>query len=250
MATDALARPRELHDDPVPGLSDPGTPPPPDDAVHDGDPGDGDDAGDDAGDAVPWWHSPRHLLALGAALVFLGVGIGAVLATPSTPGPGSVDASFLQEMRFHHDQAVAMSMIALAKPRETSEPRVRLIAQEVVLGQQLETGLMVQLLRSWGLPETAGDTAMAWMGGAVPIERMPGLANRQQLQALREASGAQADRLYLTMLVAHHEGGVHMAKAAAQRASTREVRELAGAMVSAQTAELGEVRRLLAELPA
>ena len=52
---------------------------------------------------------------------------------------------------------------------------VRLIATEIELGQQMETGRMVQLLRMLGTPEAADldQPAMAWMDQPVPFERMP-----------------------------------------------------------------------------
>ena len=53
---------------------------------------------------------------------------------------------------------------------------------------------------------------MAWMGMPVPLDQMPGLATDEQMKQLRDASGAESDKLFLELMAAHHRGGVHMAE--------------------------------------
>jgi uncharacterized protein (DUF305 family) len=152
-------------------------------------------------------------------------------------------------MRVHHDQAVLMSLLLLDKPADEGTRSVRTLAQEVVLGQQLESGLMVQLLRTWGHREAnESDTGMAWMDMATPLDRMPGLATPADLDALRAATGSEADTLWLGLMIAHHEGGVHMAEHAAEHAGTDDVRELAAAMAAGQRGEIVELQDALRDL--
>src|SRR5439155_4552396 len=103
--------------------------------VEDADHGDDGDGGRD-----PWWHSPWRLLLLGVALVFLGVAIGVAVASRSSshPGAGTVDVGFLQDMRYHHDQATQISLAYLQKPAANQDPALRTIAAEILLEQQLE----------------------------------------------------------------------------------------------------------------
>lgn len=224
----------------VPDIDEPLPPPPTSGGGGGGEPGD------------PWWHSRWRLLTLGAALVFLGFAAGYAFTTVSgVPSADSVDVGFLHDMRVHHDQAVEMAMILLDKDRDAADPETRLVAKEILLGQQLENGLMVQLLRTWGRAEVnPSGTAMAWMDMPVPTERMPGLATPEQLAELRSATGAEADRLFAELMLAHHEGGIHMAEDAAARARTDAVRELASAIAEGQRSELVILRGIVNRLPA
>src|SRR3954454_22262514 len=95
---------------------------------------------DDEPGGSPWWHAPSRLVALAIALVFLGAAAGyAVTARGDrVPGAGSVDVGFLQDMRLHHDNAVAMAFQYLQKPVADQDPGLRIVAGEILLGQQLE----------------------------------------------------------------------------------------------------------------
>jgi uncharacterized protein (DUF305 family) len=198
----------------------------------------------------PWWHSRWRLLVMGLALVFLGVAAGyAWFGRTDVPDRDSVDASFLQDMRYHHDQAVAMALMFREKPAEGQDPALRQVAGEVLLGQQLENGYMVRMLAGWGRSEAnESGEALRWMGMPVALEHMPGLASREDMKRLQAATGREADVLFATLLRAHHEGGLHLAEEAARRAGTPEVRRLADGMHDAQRDEIGMLDQIIARL--
>jgi len=207
-----------------------------------------DGGGDHAGH---WWHSRWRLLVLAVALVFLGGAVGFFVANRSDarPGADSIDVGFLQDMRWHHDQATQMALTYMGKPAADQDPALRTIAAEILLEQQLEAGAMVELLHSYGQPEqNESGTGMAWMGMPVPIDRMPGLATDDQLEQFRTATGTDADRLFITLMTAHHQGGIDMADYAAVRAQESRVRELAGNMASGQRDEIAELKTIQARL--
>jgi uncharacterized protein (DUF305 family) len=211
------------------------------------------DDGDGGGGREPWWHSPWRLLVLGAALVFLGIGIGFAVKSrsSSTPGAGSVDVGFLQDMRYHHDQATQMSLAYLQKPAAEQDPALRTIAAEILLEQQLEAGAMVQLLREYGQPEAnESGTGMAWMSMPLPIAQMPGMASADEIAELKAASGRQADELFCTLMIAHHLGGLHMAEYAAGQATEPRVRQLATSMIKGQSDEITELQQIQTRLGA
>ena len=215
------------------------------DVEHPGPPTDADEGDDDDGEAVgPWWGSPWRLVVLGLAVMFLGAAIGYAITTSKSSGPGngSVDAGFLQDMRWHHDQAVRMSLTMLDKPETAQDAGVRSLAADILLSQQFEGGVMAGQLRTWGLPEAnESGTGMAWMGMPVPIDRMPGMASDDDLTSLQQLTGKDADALFLELMIAHHSGGLHMASDASTRASTKAVRDLAASMLKAQEYEIGEL---------
>lgn len=171
-------------------------------------------------------------------------------SAPSHPKAGSVDVGFLQDMRYHHDQAVQMSLDLLDKPSTTIDPVLRTIAKEVVVGQQLESGAMVQILQDWHQPDSnESGQAMGWMQHAVPLEEMNGMASTADRKALKAATGPDANALYAALMIVHHEGGIHMADYAADHAKADKVRVLAKAMVSAQKSDLVELRQIAARYP-
>lgn len=77
---------------------------------------------------------------------------------------------------------------------------------------------------------------------------MPGMATSAQLAALSNAEGVDADRVYLTLMIAHHVAGADMAEAAADLAETGHVRMLAAKMAEGQQAEITALQELLGRI--
>lgn len=197
-------------------------------------------------ETLPWWRSPVNLIVLGLAAVVLAAAAGFVVGNNrALPDPNDTDVGFLQDMRPHHEQAVQMALIYLDRP-ETNRA-LQTTAREIVVGQNMEIGRMIQLLRDFGAAETnETDVGMSWMGEPVPLERMPGLATQADIDALRSAVGSEADNIFVTLMTAHHQGGVHMAEHAADHAGTDEVQRMARSMAVTQSEEIEEMEALLA----
>ena len=157
-----------------------------------------------------------RLLAIGAALVWLGFGLGYFVANAgSVPDENSADVGYLQDMITHHEQALTMAQYGLANG-DSSE--VKTFAREILLFQSYEIGLMENKLNSWGFSrQNRSETAMAWMGMGMPVESMPGLATDDQMNALALAEGLESDVIFLELMAAHHRGGADMGLAAADR---------------------------------
>ncbi len=197
-------------------------------------------------EVLPWWHSPLNLALVLLTTAVLAGGIGFVVGNNrALPDPGPTDIGFLQDMRVHHEQAVQMSLIYLDRP--DTAPTLQTTAREILVGQNMEIGRMIQLLRGFGASEVnETDVAMAWMGEPVALDRMPGLATDDDIDALRRAVGPDADDVFVALMTAHHQGGVHMAEHAAEHAAVDEVRRMARSMAVAQTEEIEEMATLLA----
>ncbi len=195
---------------------------------------------------LPWWQSRLNLAVLAVGIAVLFGSLGWVIGhNQQTPDPNSTDIGFLQDMRWHHDQAVEIAFVYLND--EGIDPGLQTIAEEVLYGQSIEAGMMVQLLRSFGAAESnESDLAMAWMAEALPIDRMPGLASTADIDALQLAAGAEADSMFAALMTAHHQGGIHMAEYASSHAATSDVRTMARQMADSQTDEIAEVAVLLA----
>jgi uncharacterized protein (DUF305 family) len=213
------------------------TPPAPD---LDRDEGDG-----DVEIVLPWHYSWWRVGAVAIAATLAVVGLILVASTERRPGEGSVDVGFLQDMRTHHDQAVLMALIYMNA--QDTDGGLNVMATEVLLSQQLENGIFVETLRTFGAAEeNSTGIGMAWMGTPVPLDAMPGMADESNIEALQAADGAEADRLFTELMIAHHEGGIAMADAAADDAETSRVRGIAETVARNQRNEIGELEAALA----
>jgi uncharacterized protein (DUF305 family) len=76
---------------------------------------------------------------------------------------------------------------------------------------------------------------------------MPGMASPAELKRLRTASGAPFDVLFLQLMLRHHQGGLPMARYAAEHAKTPQVRNLAQQIAASQGSEAEYLTQLLAQ---
>jgi uncharacterized protein (DUF305 family) len=201
---------------------------------------------DDIDDSVvlPWWQNPVNIAVIAIATALIAGMIGWLVGNSDNQVASSdVDVGFLQDMRVHHEQAVLMSDIFLARP--DIDPQLVPIAKGIQFGQSIEIGIMLQLLRDMGAP-TEGEEgqAMAWMGMAMDAEEMPGLATDEQLDELRAATGTDADQLFIDLMVPHHRSGIDMAEYAAEYGKNPDVRTYARSWADSQAEEIQEMESL------
>ncbi len=177
----------------------------------------------------------------------------------ATPTTDSAAAGFLRDMQVHHAQAVDMSFTVRERlsPDDPAYDDVRLIAYDIANGQGNQAGQMFGLLQAWGLPQASPVPQMTWMGddhssmgGGGAEDAMPGMASAADLDELRSASGVDAERRYLTLMIAHHRGGVEMAEAILTRTDVPQVLTMATTMKNSQSSEIGAMQDMLDELPA
>lgn len=199
------------------------------------------DEADDEVVVLPWWQSPWNITALVLAAAILAASIGFVVGNNrATPEGSDVDVGFLQDMRWHHEQAVTMSLMYLDKPDASNA--IKALARDIVVTQNIEIGRMIQMLRDFGAEEASPtDIGMAWMGEPMELDRMPGMATEADLDQLRTSQGAEADEIFVALMIAHHEGGLHMAEFAVENASDERVQSFAQAIVNSQTGEIREL---------
>lgn len=152
-------------------------------------------------------------------------------AQPGDPG----DIMFAQMMISHHQQAVEMAAMALANP--DASPFVRDLAGRIQAAQQPEIDQMTSWLAKWGVADM-GDMDMGHGG-------MPGMMTAEQMDSLQAAKGADFNKLWLRMMIEHHQGAIEMADDVLTTTNSTEVAALARAVTQAQQ---GEVEQMQAEL--
>lgn len=195
------------------------------------------------------------VLLLAGAFVLGRVTVGAA----PTPTTDSAAAGFLRDMQVHHAQAVEMALLVRDR---TDNETVRTIAYDMAVTQAGQSGSMYGLLDAWGLPQLSSQPVMAWIelpaldgsddGHQMDPDApngMPGLATSAQLAALHAATGDDAVRLFLELMIPHHEGGLEMADAVLARTDVPQVVSLASGIQRAQQAEIRVMKDLLAALP-
>lgn len=168
---------------------------------------------------------------------------------PRTPGAESADAGFARDMSVHHQQAVEMSYIVRDR---TKNEEVRRLAYDIAQTQANQRGMMLGWLDLWGLPKVSAEAPMTWMGmGDMPPGEdgalMPGMATDTELRKLQALNGKQAEILYLRLMTAHHQGGIHMAEGCVAKCSVGVEKRLAQGMVDAQQSEIELMAGMLKE---
>lgn len=210
----------------------------------------------------------RRLPPVLALLVVLAVVIAALRSWPlmheapasAAREPGVVDIRFAQFMAQHHDQAILMAQGLLDGPADGAGQ----LARAVFAQQLLELGEMRGWLRLWGQSSVPESRSMDWMllSDAPPdaslrqylldcqrsAAGMPGMASAAELAQLRQAEGIERERLFLTLMRRHHEGGLPMARFAARYARLPVVRELASRIVGEQVEEIAAIQVMQARL--
>lgn len=165
----------------------------------------------------------------------------APIVIPAGAGYTKADVEFMQGMIAHHSQAIYMSRMAAG---HKSDARVLKLATKIDQSQVAEIRIMQDWLSRNGqaIPDSGSWRTMM----------MPGMLTTAQLDTLSAATGTGFDRAYLTLMIQHHEGALLMVKqlfATANAGQEVDVNVFANDVVSVQTAEIGAMRRMLAQLP-
>jgi len=164
----------------------------------------------------------------------------AARATASPPGDRATrtfEINFLAGMIPHHRMAIDMARLAMG---HATDPQVKGLARRVVAEQRPEVARMNRYL--------AVDGVRNYRPGRAPDEAA-------ELDMLGSRRGPAFDRAFLMMMIEHHtmavEGdgmGMVGAREAEARVAQPGLRALAAEIVAAQTAEISEMREILARL--
>lgn len=173
---------------------------------------------------------------VGGAAVALGMTVPATSAPQAVASSGMTDAAtaayptvvdhcYIEGMIPHHEQALELSRLVL--DADGVRDRTRALAEFIVADQSGE----IQTMRAWqdawrqALPTDSEHTghgahaAAVAPAGGIPSgcddhghTEMKGMATVEQLAALDAAEGAAADRMFLELMIVHHEGALVMAE--------------------------------------
>lgn len=146
------------------------------------------------------------------------------------------DVTFLQMMIPHHEQAVDMAELAQS---QAADAEVIDLAAQIAAAQQPEIDEMTGLLEEWGEPiEMEGHDGMS----------MGGMATEEQMAELGAARGAEFDKLFVELMIAHHEGAVAMAEEHHAEGQNADASAIADSVIETQTAEITTLQEIQARL--
>ncbi|MCI0158082.1 DUF305 domain-containing protein [Leifsonia shinshuensis] len=154
----------------------------------------------------------------------------------ATSDHNQADVTFAEGMVPHHGQAIEMSDTLLAK--QGVDPRVTDLAQKIKAAQQPEIDTLRGWLGTWGQKTDRGGMDM---GG-------DGMMSQQDMDALKNASGTDASKLFLAQMIQHHQGAITMATTEIEKGKATDAVALATKIAAAQTAEITTMKELLASL--
>jgi uncharacterized protein (DUF305 family) len=208
--------------------------------------------------------------------------------TPGAEAHNQADAMFAMHMIPHHQQAIEMSDMVLAK--QGIDPRVTELAKQIKAAQGPEIEQMQGWLSQWGMPMQSGNmpmpsgnmpmpsgsmpghgdmttssempsmsgmpgmpsmSGMPGMPGMSSMPGMPGMSgmmSEADMTALQNAQGVEASKLFLTQMITHHEGAITMAQTEIKDGQYPAAKELAQSIVTSQQKEIDTMKGILATL--
>lgn len=177
----------------------------------------------------------RSIPGIGLALLFLVAnaaqaqhemhGIDAMTQSLEPLKGKEFEVAFLKDMIHHHQSAVDMAKLAASN---TKRPELNKLGQQITSSQKSEIEEMTGWLKSWH-NETPGS-----------MDKVPGMDKMMaDMKTLENAKNADFDRMFLQMMIPHHEGAVSMSELVEKRT---ELRKLAQNIIKAQKAEIAEMK--------
>jgi uncharacterized protein (DUF305 family) len=221
--------------------------------------------------------SPRRFLPLAAAGALTALTLAAcgssgssgsttASSTSSAPAPATsgsptaahnaADVNFAELMIPHHQQAIEMATLAGTR---AANGQVKTIAERVRTAQGPEITTMTGWLTSWGQPTAVPSTPARPMGstsgmGGSPVPGMGGddlpygMMSDAEMGMLQGLTGSAFDREFLTMMIAHHQGAIAIARTEKAQGQYRPATDLARSIETSQTGEVTEMQTLLAQI--
>ena len=194
------------------------------------------------------------------ALAACGGGDDATVASGGAPEPGSTvsaspvpgidaehndqDIAFITDMKPHHEGALEMAELAATR---AENPKVKDLAERILAAQDPEIATMQQMATAWGVDlESAGTSPHGGMDMGGEMDMGEDMA--EDMAALEALSGAAFDEEFLTRMTAHHNSAVEMAEQELAEGLNPQATSMAQDIVTSQTAEIAEMKTLLAEL--
>lgn len=148
------------------------------------------------------------------------------------------DRYYIANMIVHHQGAVDMAKLAQTNAKHAE---LKTMANEIISAQTTEINSMLSWQKVWGYPPSSGEM----MEDHSAMGMMDDMATA--MKELEGKTGDEFDKAFLTQMIAHHESAVAMSRPGIKNAGHQEVKDLAKAVIEAQTREIAQMRQWLIE---
>ena len=173
------------------------------------------------------------VLLLAVGVILAPNGANASTHAKSLQNLGMNEIMFAQMMIPHHEQAISMSETALKKSRNQA---ILKLSNQIKSLQGTEKSQLAYWLK-------ATDSSMTMDHDM----QMSGMLTTKELASLKRLTGTQFDRVFLQLMIKHHQGALEMLDLIAD-SKTMEAQALAKAINSAQSKEITSMKLLLKKL--
>lgn len=165
-------------------------------------------------------------------------------ASPDASAHNDADVMFNQMMIPHHQQAVTMADLV---PSRTENTQLRSLATQIKNAQQPEIDQMTARLKAWGVSTESDHSNMNHDGMGDMSSSMGGMMTDAQMTAMQQARGEAFDKLWLTGMIAHHQGAITMADDELANGINPQSRSLATQIKTSQQAEINQMKTMLGQ---
>jgi uncharacterized protein (DUF305 family) len=167
-------------------------------------------------------------------------------APPPPPSSANeADADFVRMMIPHHHQALVLSRLA---PDRTTSSDVLALAARIDVEQTVEITTMQQWQAQNGFDETDPESAyMMMMQDPMMIEMM-GMATQAELDQLETLSGTAFDKLFLQLMIDHHQGAIDMCVEVMTHGQEPVLQSMANEMLTTQSTQIFQMQAMLTEI--
>ena len=174
------------------------------------------------------------------ALLVVAVATGALVACggdeDGASGASATEEAFLKGMIPHHESAVEMAEIAVERG---GRAEVKELARAIIDAQTSEIGRMERMYQRLTGDEVLPDPAAHEDLGLSQAEA----GMHEGGAAMLENATKEFDRAFIDEMIPHHQGAIRQARIVLGETGDAEVRDLASAIVEAQSREIQQMNR-------
>lgn len=148
---------------------------------------------------------------------------------------GDFDMDFANMMIMHHQGAIDMSEVQLAKGRDAN---IKTMAQNIIAAQKAEIEKIKQMVKDYKIPEVKKQAGEMHNELGESMKAMMGKINSMIMTG-------NTDKDFVMMMIPHHEAALKMAEAEIGNGKLAALKSMAKKMVDDQSNEIKEFQRWL-----
>ena len=144
------------------------------------------------------------------------------------------DRNFIANMIAHHQGAVDMAKLA---QKNAKHQELKSMADDIVAAQEKEIADMQSWQKTWGYPSTSAGNMMDHSAMGM-MDDMASMTTK-----LEGKTGDDFDKAFIEQMIMHHQSAIDMAAPGQKNAKHQEIKDLATAIVTAQSKEITQMKQ-------